>query len=460
MTSMARLMRSWIIPAYLLSCLLLGGASAAGYLANLLLQWLAIALLFAALLRRPTARPQAAARHLAWIGVAAILVILIQLMPLPPSLWTQLPGREEIASGYRLLGIALPSLSISLDPTATIRSALALLPGFAVLLGMMRLGSNDPRKIAQVIVAVACVSIFVGLIQILGGPGSPAYFYEITNDLSTVGFFANANHLATLLVIAIPMATALFMQSRVRGDGLQRRSALYVVFTGIACVLFAGALINGSIAGLSLSFVMVAGSAAMLFWRNRPAPGWIAWVAAALMTAAVGLAATGSFSSELASMGQEDQSVARYASFTHSLQAAHQYFPVGSGVGTFKSVYPWFEDPNVVSSTYVIHVHNDYIEILLEAGISGVLLILGFLVWWARRTLKLWGREGEKKHFARAATIATGAMLAHSVVDYPLRTAALMSVFVALCAMMADLEPPPETSRTKRTDRPRHLSAD
>ncbi len=60
--------------------------------------------------------------------------------------------------------------------------------------------------------------------------------------------------------------------------------------------------------------------------------------------------------------------------------------------------------------------------------LPGVLMVVVFLWWWVRRTVALW-RMREPLQLARAATIASGALLLHSLVDYPLRTAALSSVF-------------------------------
>jgi hypothetical protein len=54
-------------------------------------------------------------------------------------------------------------------------------------------------------------------------------------------------------------------------------------------------------------------------------------------------------------------------------------------------------------------------------------------------------------------------MLAHSLVDYPLRTAALSALFAVCCALMAEVRP---ASRARRAEpdsaapEARHLSAD
>jgi hypothetical protein len=59
-----------------------------------------------------------------------------------------------------------------------------------------------------------------------------------------------------------------------------------------------------------------------------------------------------------------------------------------------------------------------------------------FLFWWGRRAVAVWG-SSNVDHYARAATIASAAILAHSVVDYPLRTAAISAVFAMCLALMA-----------------------
>jgi O-antigen ligase len=109
------------------------------------------------------------------------------------------------------------------------------------------------------------------------------------------------------------------------------------------------------------------------------------------------------------------------------------------------------------------HVHGDYIELALETGLPGIVLILLFLLWWGRRTVAIW-RAVEPDHFARAATIASAAILAHSLVDYPLRTAAISAVFALCCALMAEARAKTRRSRrrSEEEEKPaaRHLSAD
>jgi O-antigen ligase len=127
-------------------------------------------------------------------------------------------------------------------------------------------------------------------------------------------------------------------------------------------------------------------------------------------------------------------------------------FPAGTGFGTFPTVYPLYENPAAVGVAYINNAHNDYLELVLEAGLPGLVLIALFLLWWGWQVLRVW-RSPTSSQFAKAATIASAAILAHSIVDYPLRTAAIAALFAACIAMMAQAQAPAR----RRTDEPRHV---
>ena len=76
--------------------------------------------------------------------------------------------------------------------------------------------------------------------------------------------------------------------------------------------------------------------------------------------------------------------------------------------------------------------------------------MLVFLTWFVVQAARVW-RSPFSSLFAKAATIAAAAILAHSIVDYPLRTAAIATVFAACLGMMAG---PP---RRSRSDEARHV---
>ena len=90
----------------------------------------------------------------------------------------------------------------------------------------------------------------------------------------------------------------------------------------------------------------------------------------------------------------------------------------------------------------MVHAHNDYAELALETGVPGIFIMLLFLAWWGGAVWRVW-RSVEAGPFARAASIASAAILAHSLVDFPLRTAAISACFGMCLALLADRRAPP-----------------
>lgn len=455
--------RHFLVPALLVLCLLLGGASipaeGGGFRGNLALQLLSIPLIGWAVIRDPGNQP-VPARTLVLLAAALVAVILLQLIPLPPAIWTALPGRERVAEGFAMIGQDLPWLPVSLNPDASIAGLLWLLPAFAALLGIVRLGGYRTSLLAWTLVGVTIVSVMLSALQLTGGANSPFYFYVVTNPGMGVGFFANSNHQATLLLCALPFAAALYAGRR-RSGSVKGASGLAIVLGGAALIVAVGLAINGSLAGVGLGVGVVVASVLMLRFRKRSVPAWGPLVAVLGLAAAVAFIFLGPTSGGALMQGASESSASRQEMVGTTIAATGDYFPAGSGVGTFASVYRLYEDPAVTTTQWVNHAHSDIVEIALEAGIAGLLLLLALLWWWGRRAYAIWIRDEQPDHFARAAVIASAAIIAHSFVDYPLRTAGIATVFAICLALMAQPRPSARVraSRESGEDGPRHLSA-
>jgi O-antigen ligase len=447
------MIRHAIVPVFLLACLLLGGASAAGFTANFLLQILSLPLIGWALWTMMQERPSAQIR--APLGLLAIFVAIgvLQLVPLPPALWTLLPGRAPVVEGYRLLGIPLPWLPLTLAPDIAPSSLLWLLPAIATLLSVVVLGAFRGRGIAAAIVAVTLASVALGALQVIGGSG--AYLYTVTNYGVAVGFFANANHNATLLLVCIPFLAALQATLLKRSKSQRSASALRLLVGATYAVVFVGLLINSSLAGIGLS-VPVALISWLTFGRQRAAIRRGLVVATGLMSlAAIVTIVVGPFGNNLFGAQKTNVELSRQTSFALTFRAARAYFPIGSGTASFQPVYHMQEPLASVTTTFMNHAHSDWLELLLETGIVGIAFAALFLAWWVVRVRAIWRAE-EPDPFAQAAVIATAAILLHSVVDYPLRTAALSAVFAACLGLMSGVRP--YTRRSRLLSSARHMS--
>ena len=192
----------------LLLALLFGGGTRQGLLSDTLVQLLSLPLLAAALLRVPEIGRDVHRRTAAVILAAIVLLPILQLAPLPPAIWTALPGRSPFAADYSAADIELPWLPISLDPATTWRSATGLVPPTAVFLSALFLGRRSRRALSLGLIVFGFASVLFGLAQLAQGSDSPLRFYRVTNPGDTVGFFANRNHFGALLYTLVPFTAA------------------------------------------------------------------------------------------------------------------------------------------------------------------------------------------------------------------------------------------------------------
>src|SRR5712692_1676407 len=245
--------------------MLFGGAARQGLWSDALVELAALPL-FAWALFKLTPSQLGRGGQGAIVLLCAILALpLFQLIPMPPFLWSSLPGRGEIASAYEASGIPLPWLPISLDPSATWFGLLSLLPGAVIFLAMLSLEQRSRRILIVLMFIVILASVLLDILQMIGGVNSPLRFYEITNFLRAVGFFANSNHNAAFLYSAVPFATAWaigLMLDRRRNRGL---ALAWLVLLMLMIII--GVMLTSSRAGVALLFV--AGLFGLLLvWRH------------------------------------------------------------------------------------------------------------------------------------------------------------------------------------------------
>lgn len=429
--------RRAIAPLYLLACLVFGG-SAQGIWQNAVLQLLGI-IIIAWTAVAPSDEPlPSSARNLLYLAIAALLIIALQQVPLPQALWAS-GARARIAADYSIIGSSPPWLSVSLVPYDSLATMLCLIPPLAIYLAIIRLKAFRQSWLVCSLLAGTVAGIMLGAVQLAdAGHNSSWYPFGETNLGSAVGFFANANHMAILLVIGLPFVAALAAEIRGRS---QRSYAMLAVLAAIALLLVVGIILNGSFAGFALLIPVIAVSFVGILRPSRLFKQVTAAASAIVLLAAVVAMTFSSF--DFAKIGRDAATAvqSREAIIVTTSKAIADYMPFGSGLGSFLRVYRLYENPALVTNEYVIHAHNDYAELVLELGIPGVILILLFFAWWFHAVRDVW-RTGNGGPFAKAATIASAAILIHCIVDFPLRTAGISACFAMSLALFCDRRKP------------------
>jgi putative inorganic carbon (HCO3(-)) transporter len=369
----------------------------------------------------------------------------LQFLPLPPGLWQAMPGRDAVHQGFTLLGVDPPWLHYSLTPWRSLASFTWWLPAFALFVSMRSGGAPESRHVIWTIGALAVTSVGFGAMQGATGGG---YFYTITNQGAGTGFFANANHQGSFLLCALALWGGWMISDgslrRRRGD--QWYVSPVVALWAVALLLLTGVILSNSLACLMLLFPVL-GALALMAWPDFRLPLPVAVLG--LLVVIAGFAAFllyGSVANDLTGKGVIE-GISRKEFLATGSRIVADFAPFGSGVGSFVELYRWYEDPAIVSATFVNHAHNDLLELLIETGLPGLLVLLVFLTWFVPRAWALWrGERGNS--VALGASVVIGVELVHSLADYPLRTAAMSSIVAVACVLMVR-GPDPSRSRNR-----------
>ena len=355
----------------------------------------------------------------------ACAVPMVQLVPLPVGIWTALPGREIPEAISRIAGFSGQWRPLSLNPELTRLAALCMIVPSATFLATLQFGLRGRDRMMIAIVALAALSALIGVFQVASGGGLSLGIYRQIHVGYPIGLFANRNHEADLLLVAIPFSARLVSLRPMAPNHKLPLLAMAVIFFTLSVVA------TQSRTGLAL--LPIAWGGAMVVWIDDLRDRRILIGAGCFLVVVV----VAYLAIRLTPMGHrvllrfDDVGVdSRPQIWLGTWSAIQAFWPAGSGVGCFVPVYQMFEDLNLIAVEWVNHAHNDYLELILDAGIAAAVLLVGYAV------LLLWVLSLPVPPVMRgqryAAASAIVILLGHSLTDYPLRTFGLLVVF-AFC---------------------------
>lgn len=386
---------------------------------------------------------------------ASLLIAILQLIPLPPALWTALPGRKILEQAAVLSGKVQPWRPLSMSPGATVNALSSLIVPIATLLLAASLSRAEHARIASLLLALVVASTLLGMLQFAGGH----FDHPLVNDIPGMvsASFANRNHFALFVAIGCSIAPAWAF-------GEEHRAAWKApVALTLLLLFFLIILGTGSRSGIALAAMAgVLGLATVrrqLASKLRHLPKRLSLGLTILSAAALVIAIT--LSVMLGRAVSIDRAFKLEASDDLRRQAlptiwemVKLYFPFGSGVGTFDPVYRISEHNELLSLAYLNHAHNDFLEVVLDAGILGLLVLVTAVVWWLWKSARVWRSPHPDHHLERVGSVILLLTLAASVTDYPARTPMIMAVVVIAAVWLNGSHPASAVSRrASRNDR-------
>lgn len=416
----------------------------------LVIEWLGLALLVAAICMSSVEREKRGTIALTSLFLAAspLLLGLLHLIPVPFENWRSLPGRQPFVDALEMAGISSVSARpLSLVPIDTKAALLAALPPCAMFVAAQICLKQTAYRLLQVAMWVAALEAAFGLLQ----AGKLQFlFFGAEFAGSSIGTFANSNHFANLLVMLLPFALLYARAKHVldahylSDDGAQvprrrNRHGMAQLLPVIPAILIVGIVASRSRMGIATAVVagtLAVGLIAVAFkhtlrWR-------IVLLAVVIVIGGMVLMAFGieQLSAQLGFSRIMADAAIRSALLSSSLAAAQEFWPVGSGLGTFIGAYLRFQPASI--RTRVEYAHNDYVQFIIEGGMAAACILLLAAFVFGRRALHLLRalprRRGQiQTLMAIVCGFGLFAIVLHSLIEFPMHIPA-NAVFGALLA--------------------------
>ena len=382
-----------------------------------------------------------------WPLVILVLIPLLQLIPMPLSIWALIPGRHDYAI---LIEGVMPGvikyLPISLIPLSTEHSLIVLAIFLAVLLTILHEPKDTLKKWAMIALGVGVFESILGLSQYGGGPESLLRMGPGFGMPSAVGTYTNRDHLAGLLEMLIPLSIAMliasFRHDRAKEALLSWQHKLTslrfnssFIYAIVFIVMILAIIFTQSRTGI---FMMLLGIfLSLMIFAGRLGKGKVLGIGFSVLLVAIVSAISLGLIPVLNRFILEDPMLdLRWPMDALLLQHLPQFLPFGSGLGTFGEVFERFQT-EALNGVYIDHAHNDVFEFLFEGGVLAGLVLILFIWAYVSRWRRFWPQgHWRSYHYIQAgAGVSILLMGLHSFVDFNLHVPANLIYFALVIGL-------------------------
>jgi len=297
---------------------------------------------------------------------------------------------------------------------------------------------KDWRNFVWFLLALGFFASLLGIVQHFTFNGMMYWFRQMKYGGVPFGPYVNRNHFAGFVELVVPPGLALLVLRGERRDLLP----LLALFTLLPIGALFLAASRGGIISFFCEIILLTVLVAMrqTEWRTLAA-GAVVLLLAIAMVSWIGV---GRALDRFAQYRTLEVSQARRVEMTRDSWRIFRDHPLlGTGLGTLQQVFPRYE--TMYDALVVNHAHDDYVELLADAGIVGGLLGASFLVllfWQGARAL---GESRSTTDFALhgGALTACVGLLIHSFSDFNLHIPANLLIFLLLATLATSSPEPP-----------------
>lgn len=332
-------------------------------------------------------------------------------------------------------GVSVIGRTISLDPFATQVSAVHFL-FLGVYFSLVLVAFDSASRLRKFAVFITIFGFAYAFFAILQSILSPTKIYGLLERpyANPFGSFISRNNFAAWMELAIAIPMGMLFSGAVDRD----KRLLY----GTAVALMGVSLIvSGSRAGVVVLLLEIGFLFLVTYSLKSRGKAWlqILMMGGLLLAIAIGTIFVGGETS-LTRIGQEQEqpvdAVSRTQIWSVTLKMIGDNMPFGVGLGAFGVAYTKYD----VASGFerVEQAHNDFLQVVSDAGIVGGLLGIGFLVLLyrlARRALNT--KNSFRRGIAAGSLAGIFGALVHSIFDFGLHTTSIAILFLTLLGALA-----------------------
>ncbi len=323
--------------------------------------------------------------------------------------------------------------TISLNPFATQVSALHMLFLFFLFVAVLSL-LNTAGRLRWTVYVIAIFGFAFAFFAILQSVLSPQKIYGIYEAKYAVPFgsFVSRHNFAAFMELSLAIPLGMIFSGSVRPD----KRLLYITaiaLMGIALLLCGS---RGGLVAFLAEIICVLFFAASSLRRSFNVQLALSVILIALVIGgAVFVGGDTSFTRIAETAATDDLTTGRTHIWQVAVEIIRAYFPLGVGLGAFGVAYTQFDSMSGLER--VEQAHNDFLQIVTDAGLVGIVLGGFFIYGFAKLGMRIRGINNQyRRGVAVGAFAGCLAVLVHSLVDFVLHTTAISVLFIIVLSVL------------------------
>jgi O-antigen ligase len=331
-----------------------------------------------------------------------------------------------------VIGISGIPRTISAEPFATKENAVHYLALFAVFAAVLAY-VDGPKRLRKLVLLISIFGFLYSFFAILQSVLSPSKIYGISRFASPFGSFVNRHDFAAYIEMTIALPLGLLFVGGVPKD----KRLLYFTAVGIMGVAL---IMSGSRGGLvamlaELFFLILITTGTRGYAQVALKVGLAAALVIIIIAGSMFIGGESSLTRIAETSSSKDFSTNRTHIWGVTIEVIKHNFPLGAGIGAFATAYTPYDSSGGLER--VEQAHNDYLQILADAGIIGAILGGLFLFWLFKEGIRnIRSRDAYRRGVVTGALAGCFAVLVHSLFDFVLHITAISILFVTMTALV------------------------